>query len=148
MTEKVPFAEENRHTVIHKVLKGDRPERPNNAAAIGLSDSVWKIAEGCWREERAKRTTIQVVLEQLNEAVQHWVPPSVLAADHSEAPSSLFTRGKLISLNFFDDLSTSYVDSIPTDIINANSEGQQYLKSLLKLIHTNSCGRCGSYLYR
>lgn len=75
MTNNAPFHKYNQITAMLSVLKGNRPERPKDAATIGLSDYLWQIAEDCWTEKCAERITIQAVFEQLNEITGHWVSP-------------------------------------------------------------------------
>ena len=62
-------------TVIHKVLSGVRPDRPEGAEALGLSDHVWETVESCWQAEWDKRPVATVVLKEIETAVSSWVPP-------------------------------------------------------------------------
>lgn len=113
MTGDIPFSRDNRTTIIFKVVQGSRPERPPNAAAIGLSDSLWQIVEDCWREEFAKRSPVRIVLDQLNHITRHWVSPAHAepisrlssATNHS---SVLSTRCKLGSSSRASSLSSPY----------------------------------------
>lgn len=96
MTGNVPFSKDTRNGILFKVVQGVRPERPPNAIAIGLSDSLWQIAEDCWREEFAKRSPIRVVLDQLNHITRNWgsladiEPPEIFptGSNHSSTPST------------------------------------------------------------
>lgn len=102
MTGKLPFNQYNSGGVIIKIMEGARPERPMNSVAIGPLHSLWQIAEDCWKQRPKERSTIDVVLNQLNQIGPHWVPPSPLAAvdsqpddeEDSDWPSSFSTNGK------------------------------------------------------
>lgn len=86
MTGDIPFNQYNTLVVIHKVVAGIRPERPMDAVAIGLSHSLWQIAEASWKQKPKERCTIRVVLDQLNEITRCRAPPgpSPVAADLEE----------------------------------------------------------------
>lgn len=122
MTGNIPFHNYQQHAAALKVGEGFRPERPENAVAIGISDPLWQIVEDCWETECMKRSTIHVVLEQLSQIAQYWVPPSPVAEysgpgkDDSDESSWSSIRGKL---NY------SQLDSS-------------------KPVHTNYHSRCGS----
>ena len=49
-----PFVGDLDVTVIHRVLRGDRPSRPHHP---GLSDRVWKMVEACWHDRPSRRPT-------------------------------------------------------------------------------------------
>jgi hypothetical protein len=66
--------------VVNKVTAGARPERPTNTTATELIDSVWPLAEACWRTQDRERPTISKVLERLKGADCHGVAPSLTEA--------------------------------------------------------------------
>ena len=49
------------------MLNGSRPTKPQNAPAIGLSDSLWDFIQLCWDSDRTRRPTAAEVLECLEE---------------------------------------------------------------------------------
>ena len=68
-----PFNESPRNmTVIFKVMKGDRPNRP----PLGFSDGLWKMLKKTWVEQRVKgprrRPAASAVLDRLKQDVDHW----------------------------------------------------------------------------
>ena len=54
------------------IVNGDRPSKPRNATAIGLSDSLWGLLQACWDGDRSKRPRMQFVEDQINNAAAHW----------------------------------------------------------------------------
>jgi len=68
-----PFNDVPRNmTVIFKVMKGDRPDRP----PLGFSDTLWKLLTKTWVEQRVKgprrRPAASTVLNRLKQDVDHW----------------------------------------------------------------------------
>ncbi|OCH87497.1 kinase-like protein [Obba rivulosa] len=69
-TGQFPFAKfKHEGTVIKKVLEGSRPERPSEAAGLGLSDVVWDVMQRGWHADRRERPAITRVREQLDDAI-------------------------------------------------------------------------------
>lgn len=79
MTGYVPFNQYNTLAVIYKTVNGARPERPMDAASIGLSDALWKVVEDCWKQQPQERPKIRAVLNRVNQIIRYWVPPSPVA---------------------------------------------------------------------
>ena len=46
-TGKIPFEEQKKEEVVLRISRGGRPEMPENAQAIGLTDEMWKLLESC-----------------------------------------------------------------------------------------------------
>jgi len=68
--------------VAYHVLRGCemRPSKPENASAIGFSDSLWTFTERCW-DARELRPDVKEVVIRLGEAAAEWdglVPPDKL----------------------------------------------------------------------
>lgn len=76
MSGNVPFSQHNTLAVIYKTVNGARPERPTNAAAIGLSDALWKIVEDCWKQQPQERPAVRAVLNEFYHIIRLWAPPS------------------------------------------------------------------------
>ena len=62
LTGCYPFYPRREFEVIHAVIEGVRPPRPENAEETGMTDAVWEFMTECWREERAERPIIREVL--------------------------------------------------------------------------------------
>ena len=54
-----PFSEDLDGTVVCRVLKGDRPPRPNHD---GPSDQVWKVVKACWHMTPSRRIMVEEVV--------------------------------------------------------------------------------------
>ena len=52
---------------MNKVLRGERPKRPQDAERLGLDDRMWDMMEGCWRQNPAERLPLGAVIKQLKE---------------------------------------------------------------------------------
>jgi len=67
MTGKTPFSQIGEGWIIHAVISGERPAKPENAKQIGMSYIVWDLLTECWREDRTKRPNISDVLRRFCE---------------------------------------------------------------------------------
>jgi len=57
-------------TAQWKILSGVRPERPQHAAGLGLSDLVWDLIQRCWLADRLRRPSADTILHELKAARQ------------------------------------------------------------------------------
>jgi len=78
-----------------RVVRGIRPERPRLSHAIGFTDPIWAIIEGCWKEYSPHRPNAPTVARCLRTAAAQWTPTPPLddyprTIDESE-PFSLIT---------------------------------------------------------
>jgi len=74
--------------LAYHVSSGVRPEKPANAEAIGISNSLWKLLQRCWDGDKTQRPQIREVVARAGSAADNWhadMPPSVV--DHLEDPS-------------------------------------------------------------
>lgn len=62
LTGCYPFYPRGEFEVIHAVIEGARPPRPENAEEMGMTEVVWEFMAECWREERVERPAIWEVL--------------------------------------------------------------------------------------
>jgi hypothetical protein len=70
-TGEIPFVEQENVAVVFQILRGDRPEMPENAQEVGLTVEIWKLIESCWRQNPKKRPTIKEVVVRLQELVKN-----------------------------------------------------------------------------
>jgi len=80
LTGEQPFSGINPIELAFKISSGFRPTKPENAEAIGISESLWKLIQKCWDGERTRRPQIQEVVEGVADAAANWhvvIPPSV-----------------------------------------------------------------------
>ena len=57
-----PFSNFTEFTVAFAIMKGDRPDRPQDQ---GLTDPVWDITVRCWQEDPVLRPKISEVVATL-----------------------------------------------------------------------------------
>jgi len=69
-----PFFLYPKQAVAQRVLRGDRPERPQGAESKWFTDEVWGISEHCWKPEPTDRPGVDCVLQCLEEASVFWTP--------------------------------------------------------------------------
>ena len=71
-----PFYTSKIWAVSGKVLKGDRPERPQGAEGVWFIGEIWKVLQTCWTHQAENRARIEDVLQCLEEVSRSWIPPS------------------------------------------------------------------------
>ncbi|KAF9647767.1 kinase-like protein [Thelephora ganbajun] len=75
-TGEPPFQGCSSSRAARLILKGDRPELPQNAEGVGLTVQVWELLQKCWHPDPARRPTIDEVVRSCeyltgnNECVQ------------------------------------------------------------------------------
>jgi len=80
LTGEQPFSGFKTTELAARVSSGFRPDKPANAEAIGISESLWKLIQKCWDNERTKRPQIQEVVGGVADSAANWhvlTPPSV-----------------------------------------------------------------------
>jgi serine/threonine protein kinase len=68
LTGEIPFRGLRMTEIPTKVLRGVRPLKPENASAIGFSDSLWSFVQRCWDGKMKLRPEVAEVVSQLEEA--------------------------------------------------------------------------------
>jgi len=97
-----PFPGLGAGEITLKVIQGVRPTKPENAPAIGFSDSLWDFVQRCWDGEMELRPKVVEVVSQLKRAAADWdgvMPPcaqvkSVVSATPDPVSDSM-ANGKL-----------------------------------------------------
>ena len=78
LTGELPFHVIKPQEHAYCVLHGARPDKPANAGAIGISDSLWEVMQKCWERDKVRRPRIQEVVEGISGAAANWrtdMPP-------------------------------------------------------------------------
>ena len=79
-------------TFVGPVVRGKRPERPQNPESLGFSDTLWGLLELCWDKESSARPTAQDLLDHLSLASATWRPsaeyPAVINSTSSTTDST------------------------------------------------------------
>jgi len=63
-TNKIPFEEQKNEAVVLRISRGGRPEMPEDAHAIGLTNEMWKLLESCWQQNPKKRPVMEEVVRR------------------------------------------------------------------------------------
>ena len=58
--------------VVVAVMKGARPEKPENATQLGFTEILWDVVKRCWREDWKARPGVEDILSCLNGAPPPW----------------------------------------------------------------------------
>ncbi|KAK7047172.1 hypothetical protein VNI00_006838 [Paramarasmius palmivorus] len=65
-TGRVPYAHKRFYGgVIHDVVNGIRPPRPDSGSSPCLTDEIWEVITSCWEQDPCRRPTIDAVLRRL-----------------------------------------------------------------------------------
>ena len=62
LSGKTPFSPRQAPLVIQKVLKGERPKRPEGEEGALFTDGIWRMLGLCWKHEPGERTNAEAVL--------------------------------------------------------------------------------------
>ena len=62
LTGRCPFFPMRETEILHAVISGLRPSKPENARAIGMTELMWELLEECWRRDRMARPDISRIL--------------------------------------------------------------------------------------
>ena len=78
LTGVLPFPDLRLGKITSSVVQGMRQPKPENASAIGFSDSLWSFIQHCWDGEMELRPKVAEVASQLGRAGTDWngvMPP-------------------------------------------------------------------------
>ena len=97
LTGEMPFRGIRQSALAHHVLRGTRPTKPENAPAIGFSDSLWVFTETCWDSTIELRPKVGEVVMRLGEAAARWdemMPPRSQAWSVASGPEEVLYSKK------------------------------------------------------
>ena len=103
LTDRTPFRGVPQTAMGYYVLRGERPEKPENAAAIGFSDPPWGFTKRCWDGAREARPTAGEGVTHLREqrpTGMRSCPLALRLRMSSTTPSQCQTHGSLVSSIF------------------------------------------------
>ena len=69
---------------ILKILRGNRPERPQGAQGASFTDCIWKMLEHCWKPQPNERISAKTVLPCLDGTLPSWPPSPNVDEDNTE----------------------------------------------------------------
>ena len=67
LTGQFPFHPMREFEVMHAVVEGGRPPKPENAEDIGMTEAVWELMRECWKEDRTERPIMPEILRKFCE---------------------------------------------------------------------------------
>jgi len=76
LSGNLPFYQFANWVISAKILRGDRPEKPEGEEGVWFTDEVWEVLGSCWTAQTEGRPSIEDVLQCLGEASRSWRPPS------------------------------------------------------------------------
>ena len=68
LSGQAPFPRCKDAAVIRKVMRGERPERPQGVRGAWFKDGLWEILELCWKPQRGDRPSLKTLLQCLEGA--------------------------------------------------------------------------------
>jgi hypothetical protein len=81
LTGEQPFRGIKPLELAFQIPSGLRPARPENAEAIGISESLWELIQKCWDGKNTRRPQVQEVVDGVANAVDNWhvlAPPGAM----------------------------------------------------------------------
>lgn len=66
LSEQAPFAPSK--VPVLKILRGDRPERPQGERGVLFTDDIWSVLELCWKHQPSERISARSALLSLGGA--------------------------------------------------------------------------------
>ena len=64
---KPPFSQFTGPVIDSKIADGIRPDRPQGAQKLGLTDSLWEMTVRCWHQDPTQRPKMTEVIGLLSE---------------------------------------------------------------------------------
>ena len=97
LSGRTPFSTDRPFIIPIKILRGERPERPQGEAGKLFTDSIWDVVERCWKPESSERITAKGVLRGLGGEPYSLKSPfnlneSVMEADANDWQSDTDSR--------------------------------------------------------
>ena len=71
LSGQTPFSKCHDYVVVAKVLKGERPARPQGG---WITDGIWSMLKNFWEPNPGDRPKIKVALHYLGEISRSWMP--------------------------------------------------------------------------
>ena len=87
LSGRTPFAPWKAPLVIQKVLKGERPGRPQGREGVLFTNTIWRVLELCWKQKPNKRTSAKGVLPCLKGSPLLRLPHTMDASAETDVDS-------------------------------------------------------------
>lgn len=86
LSGRVPFLRYHGYAVVVRILKGERPRRPQGEEGGWFTADIWNILERCWQPSPGERPSVKLVLHCLEKASKSWMPPGKAACPPATNP--------------------------------------------------------------
>jgi serine/threonine protein kinase len=92
LTGYPPFGGKGRWETTMRIIKGERPSKPENAEDIGFGGGTWEFVQRCWHQRRDERPTAEDIRKHFRRVARTStvVPPGsakvVREVERSTAP--------------------------------------------------------------
>ena len=113
LSGRTPFFRHHGYAVIVRILKGERPERPQGVNGTWLTNEVWGILERCWKYTPRDRPKIKDVLQCLNDASRSWTPSSPRTV---ASPPAIDSPVRTLDSSFQERTDESEISSPPQGV--------------------------------
>jgi len=102
LTGENPFRGDRTGELSLNVVNGVRPTKPENASAIGFSDSLWRFSQQCWHGKTKMRPKVGEVVIRLERAAADWgrVMPPFVKAENVVSASGLMSSDSMLHCKF------------------------------------------------
>ena len=82
---RAPFMPLKEYIVATKIIRGERPPRPEGVRGAWFTDNIWRMLVLCWETDPRDRPSIEAVCECLEKASSTWEPlPGGVEGDEFE----------------------------------------------------------------
>ena len=93
-----PFGKEGRRfaEVTLRIIKGERPNKPENTQDTGFGGGTWKLVEKCWNGNRDKRPTVEDICNHFRHVARTSTvlpPGSIKLVREADAPTTSRSSG-------------------------------------------------------
>ena len=72
-TCKLPFWQLRNEAVVLYIAAGRRPEKPEDAESVGLTDEMWKHLKKCWHQNHKHRPAAEEIVQKWQGFIQEGV---------------------------------------------------------------------------
>jgi hypothetical protein len=89
LSGRAPFAPST--APVLKILRGERPSRPQDARGVWFTDGIWGLLELCWKPQPGDRPSLKTVLQCLQGVTRPYVDGNIEVDADSDARSDVTT---------------------------------------------------------
>ena len=87
LSGRAPFAPST--APVLKILRGERPSRPQDTRGVWFTDDIWGMLELCWKPQPSDRPSLKTVLQCLQGVTRPYVDGNIEVDADSDAGSDV-----------------------------------------------------------